>query len=140
MISRRPRIRFAAIAALAIAGTVLLAGCAGSPYAKDYAGTPPGSSAGDEFTDTPTAVWLGDGKTIALTTFGSSTCPNAPVSVSVVDATNLKIELKQQGGEVCTADIAPHTYELPKPGGLDATKPVAIDLGNATTITLAPAS
>ncbi|MGG7507170.1 hypothetical protein [Plantibacter sp. YIM 135249] len=143
MHGRRSSLRTFGIAAAALTGALLLAGCSGAPFSSDYAGVPtnaPNESSNDPSANTPVAVWTTDGTSIALTTFGSSSCPAAPTKVEVVSATKLSMPLKATGGEVCTADFAPHTYEIPKPDGIDASKSITIDFGHTLTATLAPAS
>ncbi|RWZ68372.1 hypothetical protein ELQ92_03900 [Labedella populi] len=66
----------------------------------------------------PRAVWLSE-ETLAVVTFGSSSCPAAPAALELTGADALDIVLKRTGGDVCTADLGPTTFEIDDPEGLD---------------------
>lgn len=93
-----------------------LAGCGGDPETvatKTYRGIV-------EWTETKTsetaASWVTPGSTFAITTWGSSSCPDVPVKVEgTTDSITVAFESNSQ--EACTADLAPTTHEFPLPKG-----------------------
>lgn len=117
----------------------------GSIAARSYPGLPEGAapspSASTELPAdpdfSPSAVWLED-DVLAVVTYGSSSCPTAPSSLEVVDGTDLRIATIQLGGEVCTADIAPTTFEIDDPEGLVPTMSYTVTFDGESESVLEP--
>lgn len=77
----------------------------------------------------PDVRWDQRGKTIALTTYGSSTCPTLPKHLeSDPRSGRLTLTAGHDGDGPCTMDLAPHTsiVRLPKP--VDPGRPIELTL------------
>lgn len=109
----------------------------GYRFASSAAAQPDGDNPSQ--TD-PTVAWVNDGDFLAITTWGSSTCPTVPVSWLTTNRT-LSVEtaeLRADEGS-CTTTRTPFTTIFEVPMGIDATLdlPVTID-GAATTLPALP--
>ena len=86
---------------VAVAGVLALAGCApGSASIETFAGLPAErdvSQSSEELPEGPQAAWVEDGGRIAVTLWGSSTCPTVGTGIHVVKpagAERLQISIK----------------------------------------------
>lgn len=115
--------------AVSLAAAILLAaaGCS-SVVVRSYPGTPSGAPTEPR----ASVAWIDDGKRIAITTLGSSSCPNAPDTLTVKGDTSLVVTLKQTGGPACTADSGGTTFEVNRPDGLDTTREIRVTMGEQT--------
>ncbi|QAY73091.1 hypothetical protein ET445_06750 [Agromyces protaetiae] len=111
--------RRAGLAAVALASVFVLSACApGKTPVEHFAGLPPASEDADApetpGTDqaAPIAQWLEQGGKIAVTTFGSSTCPAYGTGIEVVEprgvGNTIEMSVRKWDG-VCTMDLVPHT-------------------------------
>lgn len=110
---------------------LLLAGCSGAAGVADrsYAGLPEsgGVPPEAEVTGEPVAVWVEEGESFAVTTWGSSSCPAEPTSVETTDAGIVEISFETDAEGPCTADLAPTTSEFSVPDDA-ATSPLVLSL------------
>ncbi|WP_395245745.1 hypothetical protein ACGGZK_08030 [Agromyces sp. MMS24-K17] len=138
------------LAAVALASVFLLSACA-PPHspAEDYPGGPviehpveedegdtgeteghEEEAAGEE--GTPTAVWLAQGGQIAVTVWGSSTCPPVGTEITVVEpkfeGNTVAISLKDYGDAACTMDFVPHTTVFWTPMNITTTEPLTVQV------------
>ena len=144
--------RVMAVMAVAVA-TAAVSGCA-SLVERSYPGEPPESrlpatslspspspgSFGLPDPDLgPRAQWADDGRLLAVTLGGSSTCPTEPKALTVEAPDRLLVEVSQRGGffGACTADLAFVTYEVRVPDELAASVPVTVTVGD-TSLDLPP--
>lgn len=108
---------------------LVLAGCSGDRGVADrsYAGLPEAGGVPPKVdVDTePIAVWVEEGETFAVTTWGSSSCPAEPTSIETTDAGVVEILFDIDSDGPCTADLAPATSEFTVPDGA-ATSPLVI--------------
>lgn len=98
-----------------VLAVTLLAGCAPKSVARDsYPGAVPGApqSEGVIGEEGPVAVWLDEGESFAVTTFGSSSCPPVPTGIEQTATDAVIIRLERASTTVCTADMAPTTHEF----------------------------
>ncbi|GAB3300693.1 hypothetical protein [Pseudoclavibacter terrae] len=122
--ARRALLTLPVIAVAALA----LSGCADpsvptSVATDSYGGLPPEHSgdvgAGDM--EGPLVLWLDEGSSISVTTWGSSGCPAILTEVNAVDAQTLDLQYADTTAyvdQVCTADYAPHTSEIDLPADI----------------------
>ena len=100
-----------------------LAACSSSPSsrvfspAEDFAGAPEGTQIpvntqpGDDY-----AVWMGDGSTIGIVLYGSSSCPRKATKMTVPDGfLESIVTLEKTGSKPCTVDSVPHTTVFDAP-------------------------
>jgi len=120
----------------AVATALLLAGCSVGPSSvatKTYRGAPNGFDSSKGLSDggQPGAMWLEGGGAFAIITFGSSSCPPVPTSVSVKDAHTIEVTFAQSPQKACTADFGPSTSEFTTPAGLEdpVTAELSFDFG-----------
>lgn len=85
----------------------------------------------------PRAVWLSD-ETLAVVTFGSSSCPAAPAALDLTGPDALDIALQRTGGDVCTADLGPTTFEIDDPEGLDPSMTYTVTFDGESESVLEP--
>jgi hypothetical protein len=104
----------AALVAFA-AAVVLLAGCSGSVARSSEPGIPDGLSIDQSEGLGAAAGWIVEGEIFAVVTWGSSSCPRAPVGLEAVAVDQLDLTFDAPSGVVCTADMAAttHTFDLP---------------------------
>ncbi|MFZ2964082.1 MAG: hypothetical protein WA006_05295 [Rhodoglobus sp.] len=110
----------------------MLTGCSTSSVATSTTrGTPPGIDASENLLNgLPLAVWLDEDRAaLAVVTFGSSSCPPVPTSISRLDDTTLSISFVRSPDTPCTADLAATTHEFETPEGIAADSPVTAELG-----------
>jgi hypothetical protein len=67
----------------------------------------------------PEVRWLEVGQRFLVTTYGSSSCPEAPTSVRV-EGSGLRVGMEVTGGPACTDDFGPTTYAVAVPEGRTA--------------------
>jgi hypothetical protein len=85
----------------------------------------------------PRVVWLSE-ETLAVVTFGSSSCPAAPAALDLIGPDALDIALKSTGGDVCTADLGPTTFEIDDPEGLDPSMSYTVTFDGESESVLEP--
>lgn len=67
----------------------------------------------------PEVRWLEVGQRFLVTTYGSSSCPEAPTSVRI-EGGGLRVGMEVTGGPACTEDLGPTTYAVAVPEGRTA--------------------
>ncbi|MDQ0734687.1 hypothetical protein [Arthrobacter agilis] len=93
-----------------------------------YAGGDPETSGTAGTVDvSPTVGWVAPGQSFYVKTYGSSSCPNAPVRLAAGEA-SLRITMTRIGGSTCTADFGPTSYALDLPESLEGALSIAITL------------
>lgn len=90
--------------------------------------TPPSDATG---APAPGIAWVNNGQYLAVTTYGSSSCPDGPESIRVVADQEIEVGL---GGlfpdsDVCTADLGPYVTVVKLPQGVTPTKPLTAHFG-----------
>lgn len=138
-------LRRAGFAAVAVASVLLLAACApGTGPADDYPGLPvseheeeggheePGHEEGE-----PAATWVGQGGQLAVTLWGSSSCPPVGREIRVIEpagkGNTVAIDLVERPeDEVCTMDLAPHTTVFWTPLDVTTTEPLKVEVAGST--------
>lgn len=86
----------------------------------------------------PFIAWAPDGDGWLLVTWGSSTCPTAPRTLSETDVNQFTIELAREGGAFCTADIAPTTFRMQPSKDIQPDDIVTVDIGPGVIQSLEP--
>jgi hypothetical protein len=115
-----------------VLAVLLLAGCnsgSGLHINKQYQGV---GKVADKpsFDGTTQSViyWLDKHKNnVALTTWGSGSCPDVPVGLRIVSSTKVELAIKDNSGP-CTSDLAPYTSEFAVPAGVSRKSPISISL------------
>lgn len=140
------RFRRAGFAAAALASVFLLAACAPpTTPAEEYSGTPVSDHAGDaegehegeeNVEGEPQAAWLGEGGQLAVTVWGSSTCPEVGTDIRVVEpagaGNRVAIDLVEHPeDQVCTMDFVPHTTVFWTPMTVTTTEPLIVEVFGA---------
>lgn len=123
----------------------LLVGCSPSSIGKnEIRAEPPGAVQATHSRGEPavSAAWI-DPRSIAVTTWGSSSCATRPVQIERTDKQEVEVRVRRTDrGDDCTADTAPTTNEVALPDGVLTAGPldVAIDAGDDTAyrLTLQP--
>ena len=129
-------------AAAATALAALLCGC--SPLVeRSYPGGPagshplvasstPGQVELPEPDLGPSAQWSDNGRMLAVTLGGSSSCPAEPEALIVQAHDRLFVKVKTNGGffGACTTDLRFVTYEMRVPDGISRTVPVTVTVGD----------
>jgi hypothetical protein len=122
-------------AAVAVLLAVLLSGCSSSVVERSYDGLPTDSSSATPVPGElpepdfgPQVQWSDGGRLLALSLFGSSTCPLKPSGMTQVGDDHLKISLEKTGGPQCTADLRPVTHELIVPPSVTKSAPVTVEV------------
>lgn len=149
-------IRRASLAAVALASVFLLSACApGTAPVEDFPGLPSdaqsdhsegeGETAADDadadaeegeeeaVEEGPlAAAWLEQGGKIAVTTFGSSSCPVVGTGIKVVkpfgEGNAVEVAVEQRGGPVCTMDYVPHTTVFWTPMNVSTTEELTVQV------------
>ncbi len=123
------------LATVVAASALLLTGCApiGNTPTGNYPGFPQGHEPGSDISGTPTAAWVSDGTKIAITLFGSSSCPSVGSAIHVVeqaaDGNAVSIDVAALPENTpCTMDLVPHTTEFWTPQDVTTTKPLEISV------------
>lgn len=96
------------------------AGCSASP---DVGSVRPGVPDGitvDPMTGAPAAGWIERGKTFAVVTMGSSSCPPVATAVDADGDDLVSVTFASSPNDPCTADMAPTTHEFDLPAGVTA--------------------
>ncbi|MGX5695746.1 hypothetical protein ACWKWP_06070 [Agromyces soli] len=147
-------IRRASLAAVALASVFLLSACApGTAPVEDFSGLPSDAQSDHSEGEGETAVddadadaeegeeeaveegplaaaWLEQGGKIAVTTFGSSSCPVVGTNIKVVEpagaGNTVEVSVEQRGGEVCTMDYVPHTTVFWTPMNVTTTEELTV--------------
>jgi hypothetical protein len=78
----------------------------------------------------PPVAWADDGRRLAVTTTGSSSCPVGPTDIKVVGEQEVRVELAFLSADrgACTADLASTTTEIEVPRGISADEPLTVVL------------
>jgi hypothetical protein len=118
----------AALVVLPALLALMLAGCSVRSVATETSqGLPERYIAGDNlFNGEPLALWAGGG--LAVVTFGSSSCPPVPTSISAPDPERIVVQFAPSPNEQCTADLAPTTHQFDLPDGVEAVGGVTAEL------------
>jgi hypothetical protein len=138
-------LRRAALAGAALASVFLLSACApGTSPAEQYAGQPELEHAVEEDEEgaaeeeehdavegETSAVWLQQGGQLAITTWGSSTCPVVGTDIRVVEprgeGNTVEIVTKEYAeDQVCTMDFVPYTTVFWTPLDVTTTEPLTV--------------
>lgn len=128
------------VAAAAAAVALLLAGCSNSIAERSYPGVPDGSAPLDPHTVTrdgvelaeldlePRVLWAGEGHLLAVSLWGSSSCPAEPTGLTQASRTSLKVDTATRPGlfGACTADLGVRTYEIRVPPTVATDAPVTV--------------
>lgn len=138
------RLRRVGFAAAALASVFLLAACSPpTSAAESYAGQPqiedpleenetpePESPEGE-----PQAEWLQQGGQIAVTLYGSSSCPQVGTDIRVLEpagqGNSVEIEVAEiPEDQICTADFVPHTTVFWTPQNVSATEVLTVHVAD----------
>jgi hypothetical protein len=93
----------------------------------------------------PTPVAWADGRRLAVTTSGSSSCPTGPADPVVVGDQELRVPIVSlfPDRDPCTADMAMTTTEVELPDGISPDEPLTVHLryegDDEKTVVLPPA-
>lgn len=117
----------AALAAVAL----LAAGCATTPgsdaptssSAPTGVSTPPIAAGTDEVE----VAWIDGGRSLAILTWGSSSCAPSLGDVTA-SGQSIRITLAASGEKACTDDLAPRALLVPVPEGVDVTADVEVEV------------
>jgi hypothetical protein len=151
------------LATAAVAAALLLSGCApGSGPIEDFPGLPvveeeteaegeaedteeggPTEDEADEEEveeepeptgDEPVVQYLNDGGRLAITIWGSSTCPVVPSELRVTaeagEGNAVEAVLPEQPNRPCTMDFTPHTTVFSTPADVTTTEPLEVTIGD----------
>ncbi|SOD99102.1 hypothetical protein [Blastococcus haudaquaticus] len=119
--------------AVPVAAALALCACAGPAGDPPPVGLP-GPTTGVEQTfevaPLPPPVTWGDDGDLAVTTYGSSSCPSGPTTVTVVGEQEIRIEIEPlfPDRDPCTADMAPRTTAVDRPEGVRADDDLTVRL------------
>ena len=97
-------------------------------------GLPPGAAPNTTFD--AYAVWAEPGR-LYVVTFGSSSCPKLPATVTVGNGNRLGVTTKPTSDGPCTMDIGPTTSVVDVPPGVDDSRPVEVSIDGVVSM-LAP--
>jgi hypothetical protein len=140
-----------ALGLLVLAGTLSACGSTAAPGGVAPSTAPAGSARASTPNVTPTkglppsvtptdtmgaslVGWESAGR-LYVVTYGSSTCPRVPVSMSVATGNQLTIVTKPTSDGPCTMDFGPSTSVVDAPTGLDDSKPLQVTVdGVASTV------
>ncbi|WP_133161096.1 hypothetical protein [Microterricola pindariensis] len=132
------RTRRLVLATVVAASALLLTGCApiGNTPTGNFPGFPEGTEPSGDVTGEPQAAWVSEGDKIAITLFGSSTCPYIASTINVVkkadEGNAVSIEVPALPDQPCTMDLVPHTTEFWTPQDVTTTKPLQITVLDQT--------
>lgn len=120
--SRRP-LSFAGLLGAALLAAGALTGCAtgagSTPASTDAASSTPDATAPAGEIG---AAWLDGGRSIALVTSGSSSCPPVVSAEPTVADGSISVTLEDAPSQVCTRDMAPRATLVGLPAGTDVTR------------------
>lgn len=118
---------------------LMFAGCSGSIAERSYPGMPTGARPmpptplpGQVDLPTPDfgpwVQWSDSDRVLAVSLWGSSSCPVEPTSLEQVERDYLSIEVKARKGPfgACTSDLAMNTYEIRVPASVTKTGHVTV--------------
>ena len=155
-------VRRLTLAGAALLSALLLSGCAsGSGPIEDYPGLPVVEEETDEGADVesedesgaegedepeeevavptgdePFVIYLNDGGRLAITLWGSSTCPVVPTELRVTaeagEGNAVEAILPEPPDGPCTMDFAPHTTVFSTPADVTTTEPLEVTIGDQT--------
>ena len=92
----------------------------------------------------PPVAWAGENR-LAVTTYGSSSCPRGPAGVSAGGEQEVLVAIRPlfPDRDPCTADVAPRRTVVDLPTGISADEPVTVRLrhedDDEETVVLPPA-
>lgn len=114
-------------AVTSIALAAIVGGCAYDvPAETEYRGAPDGIEM-DPLNEAPAGVWLERGRTFAIVTMGSSSCPPVAKSVTANSHQGVTVVFSQSPNDPCTADMAPTTHEFDLPDDVSG-YPVTVEI------------
>jgi hypothetical protein len=91
-----------------------------------------GNGGGPATPGKPSARWVHRGKTIALTLFGSSTCPPVPIRLQTEAASHrITVTISEDYEGACTADLAPYTSVVQLSEEMDPQLPIDLIIRQA---------
>ena len=111
---------------------LLLTGCVGS--VENFSGVPEdfAGEAGGEPDSGLQAFWLHEGAQLAITIYGSSTCPYVVSGITVVEkageGNRISADVPALPDRPCTMDYVPHTTVFSTPGTVTTTEPLTIEV------------
>lgn len=118
-----------------VALVALLSGCGDGSVAREtYRGLPSGVEIGegDALSTDPVLTWLEDGDALAITTWGSSSCP--PVAVEIEsDRHSITVVFEDSDDDMCTTDLAATSHEFDVPGSVADDPTVVARFRSGTT-------
>jgi hypothetical protein len=129
-----------ALSLVAVASVLALAGCNPGPRSiETFAGLPDEhdvSGSSEELPEGPQVAWVQDGGRLAVTIWGSSTCPTVGTDLHVVkpagEGNSVKVDLAPPSDGVCTMDLVPHTTMFWTPLNVTTTEPLTVEIGKET--------
>ncbi|MCI2956126.1 hypothetical protein MN032_00345 [Agromyces atrinae] len=133
-------LRRSVLVAAAAASVLFLSACnPGGGTVEDYSGLPVSDheESGDhgdeaEFDGEPVAQWLQQGGQIAVTLWGSSTCPYVGSDIRVLEeageGNRVEIVVPPLPDQPCTMDLVPHTTVFWTPVKVTTTEPLTIEV------------
>lgn len=82
----------------------------------------------------PKVQWADRSRMIAVSLWGSSSCPSEPDAVEVVTRDRLAITTRARSGFLgaCTADLAVRTYEIRVPASVSTSQPLTVTVDRHT--------
>lgn len=74
----------------------------------------------------PSVAWANNGEYLAITTYGSGSCPAGPYGIDVVADQEVQIRLGAlfPDRDACSADLSPHVTIVEVPEGVTSTEPL----------------
>lgn len=138
-------LRRSLLAAAAVASVLTLAACApGTAPVENFSGLPvsdhgdEGGHGEDGFDAGAQAVWLEQGGKLAVTLWGSSTCPWVGTDIRVLQSADegntVQIEVPPLPEQPCTMDYVPHTTVFWTPMNVTTTKPLNVEVLEQTLV------
>lgn len=116
-------------AAAIVAAAALMIGLSGCATPAENASEGTKADPGGDSATLVALAWMGQGTSVAIVTWGSSSCPPYASDVRGSDQRiTVTVELS---GESCTDDLAPRGFAVPPPAGIDVTQPVEVVLSGA---------
>ncbi|MEW1963399.1 hypothetical protein AB0269_13160 [Microbacterium sp. NPDC077644] len=109
------RARFMGLGAMVL--VCVLAGCSGSGAGVAQAMKPgiPDGLVLEPFSEDPATTWIERGKTFAIVTLGSGSCPRIATALTQFSPDRIAVTFGASPNDPCTADIAPTTHEFELP-------------------------
>ncbi|QTX05555.1 hypothetical protein [Agromyces archimandritae] len=131
-------VRRSVLAAAAAASVLLLSACApGGGAIEDFSGLPAEAEGAEGTIGEPQAVWLESGGKIAVTLYGSSTCPYVGTDIRVVDdktaGNTVAVDVPAlPEDQACTMDLVPHTTVFWTPMNVTTTQDLTVQVMDET--------